>query len=373
MQNDPRVRERGGPRQVQGTGKLGAGTVPTLGASTAAKKFGDSLTQQSPHPEGVQARGYPPRVAQKLARIGLLPGKPEKIQANVRERDPGASALPGTVETGRLRPDPGDAAPRTPRSAAPRRVRPSVSPSWSCGVAPGRVVAPESGAGVGGAADPPGPGARPELPNPAGGKGEAGRVLGPGAAPGLKPEEEPRPRSGDPGGRRETSEQGVRVPGADASRAWRKPTASALPKCRPEKTGVGTLVAAESSREQACARRRAKAKSAFEFSLPQTLLQGRRVPPPPPRGECRGRGVSGVRDTEPRVLASDTVLSADRFHPDSHRAAGPRPLLSDEKSFCGLGRAGQAAGTPRGPAPSPQGPAPPGSRPHKFRAQKPVL
>ena len=50
--------------------------------------------------------------------IGLLPGKPEKIQANVRERDPGASALPGTVETGRLRPDPGDAAPRTPRSAA---------------------------------------------------------------------------------------------------------------------------------------------------------------------------------------------------------------------------------------------------------------
>lgn len=39
------------------------------------------------------------------------------------------------------------------------------------------------------------------------GRGEAGRVLGPGAAPGLKPEEEPRPRSGDSGGRRETSEQ----------------------------------------------------------------------------------------------------------------------------------------------------------------------
>ena len=74
-------------------------------------------------------------------------------------------------------------------------------------MAPGRVVAPESGAGVCGAADPPGPGARPELPNPAGGKGEAGRVLGPGAAPGLKREEEPRPRSGDSGGRRETSEQ----------------------------------------------------------------------------------------------------------------------------------------------------------------------
>ena len=44
---------------MQGTAKLGAGTVPTLGASTAAKKFGDSLTQQTPHPEGVQARGYP--------------------------------------------------------------------------------------------------------------------------------------------------------------------------------------------------------------------------------------------------------------------------------------------------------------------------
>ena len=79
---------------------------------------------------------------------------------------------------------------------------------------------------------------------------------------------------------------------------------------------------------------------------PRSPLLAGEARAPPPRGECLGRGVSGVRDTETRVLASDTVLSGDRFHPDSHRAAGPRLLLSDEKSFCGLGRAGQAAGTP---------------------------
>lgn len=81
--------------------------------------------------------------------IVLLPGKPEKIQANVRQRDPGASPLLGPVR-GRSAP-PGRWGPGTlqpplahPESAAERR---------GCGAAvrlPGRAVAPECGAGGGG-------------------------------------------------------------------------------------------------------------------------------------------------------------------------------------------------------------------------------